>query len=223
MLSGLLQTTRILRHFRSSRHRGLRGRNKHIPILQIKYFATSYDRRATSTSAELLEWDGYIYLQLPTPLPLYYEFELRYLIVSFDAQPFTSPFPLSFRGTPDTLAAHHLEASECCLIHNDNYLTSSKGIYINPSVRVGYNPSAYDVVHSNSPWPALGEAWRGIWWNRLARWGTTEWFKQRTVKRRVERWRKEGEVVGGETRYETGEGCLINEMQVLIENGWAHV
>ena len=29
--------------------------------------------------------------------------------------------------------------------------------------------------------------------------------------------------MGGRTRYETGEGCLINEMQVLVENGWAHV
>ena len=142
-------------------------------------------------------------------------------IVAFDAAPFVSPSsPLTFRGTPDTLATLHLEASECCLLHVDNPLTPSKGVYLNPAVRVGYSPSAYSAVHSSAPWPPLGEAWRGTWWNRIMRWSSTEWLKKRAVRRRVERWKREGE---GETRFEAGEGCLVNEMQVLIENGWAHV
>lgn len=40
------------------------------------------------------------------------------------------------------MAAHHLEASECCLIHADNVLTKMKGVWINPNVRVGYDEDA---------------------------------------------------------------------------------
>ena len=60
-----------------------------------------------------------------------------------------------------------------------------------------------------------------MWWNRVRRWTSTEWFKRRVVRKRVERWQREGG--GTETRFEAGEGCLVNEMQVLVENGWAHV
>ncbi|KAL8791146.1 MAG: hypothetical protein Q9195_006043 [Heterodermia aff. obscurata] len=134
-------------------------------------------------------------------------------MVSFDPSPFTSHDPLPFRGIPDTLAALHLEASECCLIHADNPLTPSKGVWLNPAVRVGYTAPAYSAVHASHPWPALGEAWRGVWRNRVARWGSTELFKRRRVRGRVRKW-------GG---WEVGEGCLVNEMQVLVENGWAHV
>ena len=48
---------------------------------------------------------------------------------------------------------------------------------------------------------------------------TTEWFKRRAVRNRVEEWGKEGD----KSRFEAGRVCLINEMQVLAENGWAHV
>src|SRR5438270_8111059 len=41
-------------------------------------------------------------------------------IVVFQADPFYRDPPLSFRGIPDSLAIHHLEGSECCLIHADN-------------------------------------------------------------------------------------------------------
>ncbi|CAF9936630.1 MAG: hypothetical protein HETSPECPRED_010394 [Heterodermia speciosa] len=151
-------------------------------------------------------------------------------MVAFDPSPFTSLDPLSFRGIPDSLASLHLEASECCLIHADNPLTPSKGVWLNPSVRVGYSPAAYDAVHANHPqsdkngrggaaWPSFGDAWAGVWKNRIARWGSSEWFKRRRVRGRVRQWGKEGDGA----RFEAGEVCLINEMQVLVENGWAHV
>jgi len=63
-------------------------------------------------------------------------------MVAFNAAPFYSSPALQFRGLPDTPAAHHLEASECCLIHMDNPLSAQKGVYLNTNVRVGYNPKA---------------------------------------------------------------------------------
>lgn len=54
----------------------------------------------------------------------------------FDAKPFYNSPPLSFPAIPDTLAAKHIEGSECCLIHFDNELSASKGVWLNPSLRV---------------------------------------------------------------------------------------
>lgn len=44
-------------------------------------------------------------------------FKLTSQPVTFDAAPFYSNEPLRFRGIADSLAAYHIEASECCLIH----------------------------------------------------------------------------------------------------------
>jgi hypothetical protein len=44
------------------------------------------------------------------------------------------------------------------------------------------------------------------------------WLKERKVSREVERWKgvsKDNE--------EAGKFCLVNERQVLTENGWCHV
>lgn len=131
--------------------------------------------------------------------------------------------PLRFRGIPDSLATSHLEGSECCLIHTDNALSSSKGVWLNPNVRVGYNSHAYDLVNPRdgkaaNAWVGTATVLHGSWENRVLRWLTTTWFEDSTVRRRVGKWRDEG----GE-REETGVACLINEMQVLVANGWAHV
>ena len=139
-------------------------------------------------------------------------------IVAFDAEPWTGIDKLEFRGVPDSLASYHLEGSECCLVHADNPLTPSRGVWLNPRVRVGYGPAAYEVVHASEPWPALGAAFRGSWKNRIARWTTTTRFKKNTVERRIESWASQDK-----SRFEMGKMCLINEMQVLVENGWAHV
>lgn len=139
-------------------------------------------------------------------------------IVAFDAVPFYDPDRLTFRGIPDSLATEHVEASECCLIHADNPLTSTQGVWLNPDVRVGYSPDAYTTVHSRSFWPSVGTRISGIWANRLWRWTTTTTLKATTINNRLGKWAK-----GNPDISEPGSYCLINEMQVLVENGWAHV
>lgn len=136
---------------------------------------------------------------------------------------------LKFRGVPDDLAAYHLEASECCLIHTDNPLSYSKGVFLNPLVRVGYNEPAYKAVaaHLHPNWPdSKWERVRNMWSLRfrkifgIPRRMTESWV----VKSRLKKWRSE-QAVGeeGEDIGSAGEICLINEMQVLAENGWKHV
>lgn len=138
-----------------------------------------------------------------------------------DAAPFyEEKHPLSFRGVPDSLALHHVEGSECCLIHVDNPLTPSKGVWLNPHVRVGYNPDAYQLVH--------GEAYYGwftplriclkLWENRFKRWFTSPLPKDWTISARLRAWSSEGP-----NRVEPGGMCLVDEMQVIVANGWAHV
>lgn len=145
-------------------------------------------------------------------------FDLSFLVF-MDAGPFydKSP-PLRFRGIPDSLAKSHLEASECCLIHADNDLTSHKGVWVNPNVRVGYTGEAYSAVQASRRWLTTYDMLCGIWQNRLRRWTTTSWFKRRLVSSRLRTWRKTEPHLA-----EPGAHCLINEMQVLVSNGWAHV
>lgn len=132
--------------------------------------------------------------------------------------PFISNPPLRFRAIPDSLAEHHLEGSECCLIHADNPLSQTKGVYVNPLVRVGYNGPAYSAVHPTIAWIALQKVGLALWENRIRRWTTTQQFKKLRVRWRVAGW--QGADSG---RFEPAEFCIINEMQVLVENGWAHV
>jgi hypothetical protein len=127
--------------------------------------------------------------------------------------------PLRFRGIPDSLAKHHLEGSECCLIHIDNPLSAKDGVWLNPNVRVGYSAQAYSAVHLRAgPWANAQDVLRGSWINRILRWFTSDWFEQRVVARRTNSWT--APKLG---RVEEGRACLINEMQVLVSNGWAHV
>jgi hypothetical protein len=145
-------------------------------------------------------------------------------VVVFDAAPFYADIALSFRGIPDSLALHHLEGSECCLIHADNPLSAEKGVWLNPNVRVGYNREAYDAVNANGNrnWPGTWERVHGRWMNRSARllgiplWDT-EYF---TVRWRLWSWKAERR---NQLRDEVGLHCLVNEMHVLVSNGWAHV
>jgi hypothetical protein len=146
----------------------------------------------------------------------------RITLISFavvmPTEPFTSSSKLRFRAVPDTLAKHHLEGSECCLIHADNPLSRTRGVFLNPRVRVGYNPQAYEATHpSRGTWVSPWEIFKGIWLNRLKRW-TVYTLEGWVVRKRVAAW--ESEESGNR---EPGEFCLINEMQVLVERGWAHV
>ncbi|KAL7629547.1 hypothetical protein AAE478_001068 [Parahypoxylon ruwenzoriense] len=144
-------------------------------------------------------------------------------IVAFDSAPFYANPPLQFRGIDDSLADLHLEGSECCLIHADNYLTTEKGVWLNPNVRVGYDVNAYYQIRANRfPDPFWTVA--GAWINRLRGWSVAlqSQLENRTVRNRLEQWKLETPD-GDLPRYEPGEACLINEMQIMWSNGWKHL
>jgi hypothetical protein len=141
-------------------------------------------------------------------------------VAIMDAEPFYQNPRLIFRGVSDSLAELHVEGSECCLIHTDNPLSRKKGVWLNPNVRVGYNVRAYRDVNpgNRGSWMPLYTIARGLWLNRLKRWSSSPWPKELAIRRRVSQWKKERP-----SSHEVGIACLINEMQILAENGWAHV
>ncbi|OJI81175.1 hypothetical protein ABZX51_010635 [Aspergillus tubingensis] len=139
-------------------------------------------------------------------------------MVAMPIEPFVSTPPLRFRAISDSLALSHLEGSECCLIHADNPLSKQDGVYLNPKVRVGYNPAAYEAVHPTGAWLSLQHVALALWENRLRRWFTTPFFKKLVVRKRIAGWHDDHI-----DEQEPGDFCLINEMQVLVSNGWAHV
>jgi hypothetical protein len=145
-------------------------------------------------------------------------------IVAFDAAPFYGPEGLKFRGLPDSLAETHLEASECCLIHADNPLSDQKGVWLNPNVRVGYNLEAYKGVH-HGPWPSWWGRYLDMFRLRWVRWtgGIGRWLARSVVERRIDVWEKKGGAVGESDRREKGRFCAVDEMQIVLENGWMHV
>ncbi|KAL8996567.1 MAG: hypothetical protein Q9169_003962 [Polycauliona sp. 2 TL-2023] len=138
-------------------------------------------------------------------------------IVAFDAATFYHTPALRFRGIPDSLARYHLEGSECCLVHADNPLTPERGVWLNPNVRVGYNAEAYEKVRGALP--SFVDSVVGLWKNRFWRWITPTIHKRLKVKGRLNKWTRKG--LGDVSHRESM--CLINEMQVLVTNGWAHV
>lgn len=141
-------------------------------------------------------------------------------IVAFDAASFyDTSGPLAFRGIDDSLAVSHLEASECCLIHADNPISSTKGVWINPHVRVGYNGTAYHQVNPGNAgsWPSSFSIASGIWSNRVRRWLRFLAFQDHTVANRIASWKQQSPA-----NQEPGPFCLIDEMQILLWNGWGH-
>ncbi|KAK4172248.1 cryptococcal mannosyltransferase 1-domain-containing protein [Triangularia setosa] len=143
-------------------------------------------------------------------------------IVVMPATAFMGIQGLKFRGVQDSLAEYHVEGSECCLIHADNPQSRTKGVFLNPNVRVGYRREAYEAVHPiGGSWVSLSQIWLGLWKNRLGRWLTTPWFKESTMRGRVAQWAGQGGK--GVVREEKGDFCLINEMQVVVHNGWKHL
>lgn len=140
-------------------------------------------------------------------------------IAAFDAAPFqNNRSPLSFRAVNDLLAESYLEASECCLIHYDNPLSASKGVWMNPNVRVGYDVVRYEAVHRPSGWPTTAETMLGRitsllnWLDRLK-------GRRELIDQRYEKW-----VQRGMSKTEIGSDCLVNQMMVVSENGtWSEV
>ncbi|KAK0627597.1 cryptococcal mannosyltransferase 1-domain-containing protein [Immersiella caudata] len=139
-------------------------------------------------------------------------------IVAMPTSAFTGIKGLSFRGVDDTLAESHVEGSECCLIHADNPASRTRGVFLNPNVRVGYNRAAYEQVHNPGNWLSLPQIYLGLWKNRISRRLTTPWLKETTVIRRIRKWQQ-----NGKAREEPGWFCLINEMQIIVYNGWKHL
>ncbi|KAH5296117.1 hypothetical protein HBI22_225530 [Parastagonospora nodorum] len=138
-------------------------------------------------------------------------------MVVMPAEPFVSG-KLRFRGIPDSLAALHLEGSECCLIHVDNPLhTAQKRTYVNPQVRVGYSGEAYEAVHPQAILRSFFRTYAAVWENRIRRWTTSPRTAEWKVRSRLHAWRRRTE------EEEAGEVCIVDEMQVLADNGWAHV
>lgn len=138
-------------------------------------------------------------------------------MASTTAQSLTSSAkPLRFRGLPDSLATLHLEASECCLIHVDNPLSDTEGVWVNPAVRTGYSAKAYDEMKGS--WPSTGEIYVGWMRKVVLQMLGLPWKGRRKIRSRVRRW-----ISGEAGRQEKGVSCVINEMQVLVPNGWAHV
>lgn len=159
-----------------------------------------------------------------------------------DAAPFYGPRPdtlpapmddtelgLPFRGIPDSLASKHLEGSECCLIHTDlaTVNPSHAGIYVNPSVRVGYSIDAYNATHfgpDQNNFISGTQYVLATWLHRLNRIRTPAYEKQlEPVTKRVQKWLKDEGTLAKRAR-ELGKGdiCLIDEMHLLIWNGWKH-
>lgn len=138
-------------------------------------------------------------------------------LVAMPIEPFLGSSPLRFRGISDSLASKHVEASECCLIHADNPLSSSKGIFLNPNVKVGYNGSAYDAMHAPNAVMSPIQIFFSIWKSRLLRWFTTPLLKEWIVHGRVKEWSE------ATKNQQEAEFCLIDEMQIIFERGWKHV
>lgn len=141
--------------------------------------------------------------------------------MAMDADPFyTKLRRLAFRALDDELAAAHVEASECCLIHADNPYSTARGVFVNAGVRVGYSKAAYDAVNPGGgrPWLSAWQVFRGVWENRARRlmmWGVDR--AEVIVRRRVALWERDFK------KSEPGDFCAVDEMQVLRMDGWAHV
>ena len=133
------------------------------------------------------------------------------------AETFLGSQSLRFRGVDDSLAKFHVEGSECCLIHADNPASATKGVFLNPSVKVGYNMTAYIAMHSTYASMSPLYMYLSMWQNRILRWTTTPWFKERLVHSKVKTWSELTQ------EKEPGEYCLVDEMQVIFERGWKHV
>ncbi|KAI2793731.1 hypothetical protein POX_a00315 [Penicillium oxalicum] len=140
------------------------------------------------------------------------------VVVAMPAAPFFASPPLRFRGIPDSLASHHLEGSECCLIHADNPLSRDHGVYLNPRVRVGYTTAAYVAVNPTLNWLTPRAVLQGLWWNRISRWTNFAYFKERPISRKITQWASLSA-----DRQEAGGFCVVDEMQILDPRGWYHV
>jgi hypothetical protein len=194
----------------------LRDSSGHEAMTQTwPYFRSSASRRAAEKLLPVPVsscWNGMGELALHNALKL-----TDRCAVAMPTEPFLTSPPLRFRGLPDSLATAHVEASECCLIHVDNPLSMTKGVFLNPNVRVGYNGSSYDAMNSPNAISSPFRIFQSTWWSRILRLVTTPLFKEQIVRKSLGKWIAETE------NWEHGDFCLVNEMQVLVETEWKHM
>jgi hypothetical protein len=151
-------------------------------------------------------------------------------IVAFRARAFHGPHARRFRALPDSLAARHLEASECCLVHAD--APAGHGVWLNPAVRVAYSQDVYRAVNP-AGWPSPAHRIWGVWAARLTLAALTRWSEEYTVRTRTASWRADlgaqADRLGAEDglesvdSLESAEFCIVDEMQVLEGAGWRHL
>ena len=112
------------------------------------------------------------------------------------AHPFVakaSQHRLQFRSLPDHLVEFfQLDAHEGCLLHVDNPLTASLGVYVNPRVRVTRTRTGYRAAHRRgADEPDWLSAWwivRGTWAGRIRR--LLHGAPENVPEARVARWRE---------------------------------
>lgn len=125
--------------------------------------------------------------------------------------------PLQFRGIGNNLAAAQLEGSERCLLHADNPLSATKGVYVNPRVRVAYGGTEYAAVQSVRTWLSFWHILGSLWENRLRRGvalpSLTEW----RARHRLARWERRSR-----SNREPGRICLLDRSQESFLSGDAH-
>lgn len=148
-------------------------------------------------------------------------------LVALAAAPFyASPSPLQFRAVDDRLAEMHVEASERCLLHADNPLSASAGVWLNPSVRVGRSIAAYEGIAAPGQYPGLTATVVGTWVNRVRRWkfANEAEAERQAILLRVDEWSDSGSAEGGSSsKSEPGLHCLMDDMLVMRSRGWKHI
>ena len=106
-------------------------------------------------------------------------------------------------------------------------MSASKGVWLNPNVRVTYNNVSDAIVNpkGGGTWPTRGVKLKGVWTYRWIHWSQwlLRWLRDRRVSTRFQQWKNEPRQEGEDEHVEPGAACLVDEMQVLLSNGWKHV
>ncbi|KAK1140659.1 hypothetical protein N8T08_009972 [Aspergillus melleus] len=129
-------------------------------------------------------------------------------IIAIPAHPFMANPPLQFRGIADQLAAARLEGSERCLLHADNPLSATRGLYVNPHVRVAYGGVAYAAVQPIQSWLSFWHVLGSLWESRLRRSVAIPSLSEWRVRRRLALWESRSTL-----NREPGRFCLLDRSQ----------
>ncbi len=126
------------------------------------------------------------------------------------------------RSSRSSRSSESSESSESSAKDGSN-ANKNVGVWLNPNVRVAYSTPVYKQVRQ-SVFPSALWAVRGMWANRWERAKSHVQFalESQMVLKRLRLWRAETPA-GQPPRSEPGAICLINEMQIMWQNGWKHL